>query len=211
MNTIGSYLRSMVAFVLQVLTLVYTVPVGTLIMGIRAERPKNFSMEPGTLIISNHQSKSDPFFIVRHLGWNNYVHNLPIRFPVTPYFMTMPIIGHYLWLLHCFNVGSSNVDRAKALVKMRGLLQQRKTVMLFPEGRCIKEGNSVETFHRGIDILLTEDTPLVLVRLRNFNSWSPWHRKHRPTMQYYAVPRSLTLEQKRAQIARFYGDESEAG
>lgn len=191
---------------MQLPTAVYSFLVTTFLMRICVVRPLKLVVPRGSLIISNHQSWSDPFLITYHLGWRNVFRNLPVHFPVTSHFMTMPLIRWYLWSLQCFNVGDTNLDRARALIRMRDLLQSKQTVMLFPEGRCIRDSNNVEEFHRGIDMLLMEDIPLVLVRVENFNNWSILPGYPKPTMTLTRLPDQQNLEEKREVIRSFYKD-----
>jgi 1-acyl-sn-glycerol-3-phosphate acyltransferase len=176
-------------------------------MRVKVIRPKHLHVAKGTLLISNHQSKSDPFFVGRMIGLRNTMQNYPICFPTTHQFMEMPIVKYFLWSLYCFTVGESMFDRAKALIKIRELLNKGKTVLLFPEGRRIREGNHVEEFHRGLDMLLRENHPILLVRIKNFNSWSLFRlgHKNQPTIEYREIPKGYCLEEKRKFIREFYG------
>jgi 1-acyl-sn-glycerol-3-phosphate acyltransferase len=174
-------------------------------MRIKINKPDNLIIKPGTLIISNHQSKSDPFFIAYHMGWKNALTNFPLHFPTTHEFMTIPILGWYLWSLNCFNVGITTFDKAKILLKIRDLLKQNKTVVLFPEGQRIKVGNEVEEFHPGFDILLRDKAPILMVRIYNFNNWSIFNpKKKQVTMDFKELSNELTLDEKKSIISSFY-------
>lgn len=194
------------AYVSQLLTFLYTIPVGYFLMDVEIKKPEKFKIERGTLIISNHQSKSDPFFITYHIGWFNAFFNLPLRFPTIHTFMDMPLIGLYLRTLYCFRVGATNHEKVKALFQMRDFLKQKHTIVLFPEGQRIKVGNKVESFHVGFDLLLREESiPLVLVRIYYFNNWFIFKRKNnRPKMVFKMVDKEISLIQKREIITDFY-------
>ena len=201
--TTRKYLRSSLAVLLQALTCLYTIPF-SFFTRIAVSKPKNFVVPSGTLIISNHQSKSDPFLIIRFLGFANFIRNAPTRFPTIHSFMDIPILGQFLWSIYCFKVGESTMERAHALIQMRDILRLRKTILLFPEGRRIRIGNEVEIFHKGIDMLLAKDFSILLVRLRNFNDWRLFGYGKRASITFEIMPENLSTEQKRSYITDFY-------
>lgn len=197
-------IRALVAGVLQHLTRIYTIPMAHLLLRLQVIRPASLYIKKGTLIISNHQSRSDPFLIGKTMGVLNTLRNLPAHLPTTPEYMEMPIMGKCLRLLHCFSVGNDRLDRAKALIKIRDILDRGKTVLLFPEGKLILQGNFVAEFHKGLDMLLQENYPVLLVRIKNLNTWTLFHTSQRPTIEYRQLPMGLSLSEKRQLIHEFY-------
>lgn len=189
---------------MQVLSFLYSIPVRYLILRQETVRPRNLVITPGTLIISNHQSKSDPFLIAYSIGFRNILRNFPLNFPVTHDFMSLIGIGWYLKLLNCFDIGEIPYEKAKSLIYIRDLLRKKKTVVLFPEGKRIRVGDSVNKFHRGLDILLKQDISIVTVRIRGFNVWSLYNFFPKTSMHFMTIPIGIPLEEKKRKIEKFY-------
>ena len=152
-----------------------TVPpnfVFTRILHLTVERPHDFKIPHGTLIIANHQSKIDPFLISYHVGIKNWTSIVPIRYPVTPDYMNKHIMGFIICLFGGYNIGNTPLERLKKLVYTRELLRQKYSVVLFPEGKIVRDRDRVAEFQKGAHMLFNENYPLVFVRLTGLN------RKH---------------------------------
>jgi 1-acyl-sn-glycerol-3-phosphate acyltransferase len=122
-------------------TLIYLVSAIPLRLWYRARKqlPGNIEkLREGSLLVANHQSLVDPFFIVMSLPIHVYMRLLPIRFPTADWAYTSwhfnPPFFPFLKLLGCFTIGTTSTDKMRAMFYIRELLKQRKTVMLFPEG-----------------------------------------------------------------------------
>lgn len=204
MRKVYSAVCWLVVYIMQVLTFLYSIPITKMIMRMVIVCPKNLNIESGSLIISNHQSKSDPFIIAHGVGFRNMLRIYPLNFPVTPHFMNHHGSKWFLKLLNCYDVGETMLERARALVYTRDLLRQKKTVILFPEGERVKKGNDVKEFNRGLDMLLKNGIPIVMVRIFGFNDWSFFCRSNKTKIHFKKLPTGLTLAEKKKYIAKFY-------
>ena len=142
----------------------------TRLLKLQVSRPAHFKIEHGTLIIANHQSKIDPFLISYHVGFKHLMSALPIRYPVTPDFMNRPILGLCISLLGGYNIGETPLERLKKLLFTRDLLKQGYSIVLFPEGKIVRDQDMVEDFKKGANALFNENYPVVFVRLKGLNN-----------------------------------------
>lgn len=147
----------------------------TKLLRLKVDRPSDFKITHGTLIIANHQSRVDPFLISTHIGFKNLHHTLPIRYPVTPEYMHRPILGFCIRLLGGYNIGNDPLERLKKLIFTRSLLKHGYSVVLFPEGKIVRDRDIVADFQKGANMLFNENYPVVFVRLTGINSK---HRLH---------------------------------
>jgi 1-acyl-sn-glycerol-3-phosphate acyltransferase len=122
----------------------------------------------GALIVANHQSKMDPFIILAHIPFFTYLNILPVRFPVLHLYMKKPVLGVFLKMWGSYDIGDSNREKMIGLYYTRELVQKKKTVMLFPEGKLVKD-NHLDEFQKGLQFLAAECENVIFVRLRNFN------------------------------------------
>ena len=149
-----------------------TVPVNfvlTALLKLKIKRPDNFKIEHGTLIIANHQSKIDPFLISYHIGIKNWTTIVPLRYPVTPDYMNKPLMGFIIRLLGGYSIGENSLERLQKLLFTRQLLKQGYTVVLFPEGKIVRDKDMIAEFQRGVHVLFSENYPVVFVRLVGLN------------------------------------------
>lgn len=203
-NAITYHIHYVYVYCTQVLTGVYVIPVSFFFIKIQVQRPENLHIHKGTLIISNHQSKSDPFFIMYSMKWGEIFSNIPCYFPVTPNYMRSTKHGWVLKQLNCYDVGETTTERMRALFKTRDIIRKKNTLILFPEGHINRVNDDVKDFFGGIDILMREEIPIIMVRLRGFNVWS-FERKRAPvSVRFEELPSSYTAEQKREAIKKFY-------
>jgi 1-acyl-sn-glycerol-3-phosphate acyltransferase len=121
----------------------------TKLLRLKVDRPSDFKITHGTLIIANHQSRVDPFLISTHIGFKNLHHTLPIRYPVTPEYMHRPILGFCIRLLGGYNIGNDPLERLKKLIFTRSLLKHGYSVVLFPEGKITRDKDMVNDFKKG--------------------------------------------------------------
>lgn len=125
-------------------------------------------LKSGFLLVSNHQSEADPFLILACLPFRSFWKLLPIYFPTTEAVFTsdrynprfLPIVT----LLGCFSIGKDSTERMKSIFRIRTLLEQGRTVMLFPEGKINKTVN-LEDFERGVDFFLPKTRGILFIRI----------------------------------------------
>jgi 1-acyl-sn-glycerol-3-phosphate acyltransferase len=141
----------------------------TILLRLKITRPHNFRIPQGTLIIANHQSRIDPFLISYHIGMHNLRHTLPIRYPVTPSYIRRPILGLIIRMLGGYDIGNSTIERLQRLIFTRDLLRKKYTIVLFPEGKIVRERNNIAAFQRGASMLFALQCPVVFVRLTGLN------------------------------------------
>lgn len=141
----------------------------------RAERklPENIhTLKKGSLVAANHQSFMDPFFVIMSLPFVTFLRLIPIRFPTSGEIFDHPKYNPrffpVLKLLGCFSIGKNVTQRMAAIFYVRELLQARKTVFLFPEGKITQEKN-VRELKSGIDFFIKDCVNVMFVRLRGFN------------------------------------------
>lgn len=139
-----------------------------LILRIHVEQPDPFLIPPGTLILANHQSYLDPFLIAFYLGYKNWLHLLPIRFPVKSSVIRNPWVALPIRALGGYNIGSTPIERARKLLLTRELIETRRTVILFPEGTITSNGEMIGDFKMGAQTLFSTGCPIVCVRLKGF-------------------------------------------
>ncbi len=126
----------------------------------------------GSLVVCNHQSKIDPFFILACLPFRVFMSLLPVRFPVLDEYYSSSWynskIFPFLTLLGCFPVGEEGVDRMKSVFFIRSLLKKGVTVLIFPEGKLVKD-EKVEKLHQGINFFFKDAAEVVFVRIFGLN------------------------------------------
>lgn len=139
----------------------------------RRQLPQNLDdLRKGTLIVSNHQSKADAFFVLVCIPFRKYVQILPIRTPLldkyyySPWYN--PKIFPILTLFGSFPVGETPDDRMQAMFYIRSLLKQGTTVLIFPEGKIMK-GKDVGKLQQGIDFFTKVASQIVFVRIQGLN------------------------------------------
>lgn len=137
---------------------------------LKAHVPQNFFVPRGTLVLANHRSLFDPFLVTYHLGPQNWLSSVPLRYPTTPDYARRPILGRAIAMLGAYDIGKTPVEKAKKLLYTRDLLDRSRTVLLFPEGKIVAEGHLVAEFQRGVNMLFARDYPTVFVRLSGFNT-----------------------------------------
>lgn len=172
-------------------------------------RPPGLVVPPGTLILANHQSKIDPFLVTWNLGIRNLMAILPTRYPVTHEYMQRPFVGALIRFLGGYDIGATPLESAKKLLFTKSLLEHNRTVLLFPEGKIVREGNMHEEFRRGAHMLLSQKCPVVFVRLEGFNvaSFRHPHASKKMHIHYSQILKSSDTEYKVKEMERFFQDE----
>lgn len=152
-------------------TLAYLLAAFPLRTVFRAKRQFHSSLSQtkrGLLIVSNHQSEADPFLILACLPFQSFIKLLPIYFPTTEAVFTSkkynPRWFPLIWLLGCFSLGKDTAERMRSMLYIRQLLNQERTVVIFPEGKINRDIN-LDDFKRGADFFLTHSTGALFVRL----------------------------------------------
>lgn len=161
----------------------------------------------GALIIANHQSRLDPFFIMYHLGLKNILRNIPFRFPVTSSYMRNPFLGLPLHCLGCFDMGETPFEKARGLLHIRNLLRHTKTVVLFPEGKITRNMPTPAVFERGVNFLIGHTTPVFLVRLTGMSTWSFFNITDRYQTQIRfseVLPPGMAAHEKFVRMQEFF-------
>ncbi len=163
----------MTIVVFQILSyIIGAIPLRLLYRGKRVLPDDLHRLRRGSLLISNHQSMVDPFYVLAHLPLNHFLRILPIRFPtdgkVYASSFYNPKLFPILTLLGCFSVGVTKAEKMRAIFYIRGLLKKRETVFLFPEGEIIKERN-VKDLKRGIDFFIDDALNVLFVRISGLN------------------------------------------
>lgn len=169
------------------------------------EKPDNLVVQPGTLILSNHQTYLDPWIVTHHLGLKNIFQIIPVRYPVSASVFRKPFMGLIISLFGGFDIGLTPIEKAKKLLYIRSLIYQGYTVLLFPEGKRVRTENDRAEFQRGMNILIAEKFPLVLVKLSGMNTSSIFKfRKNKIGLRYSRVIQDMPPEEKIIMIENFF-------
>lgn len=165
------------------------------------------SIPQGTLIVANHQSRLDPFFIVYHIGLRNLLINLPLYFPAASNYMRNIFLGGPMRLMGCFDIGATSLEKAKGLLRIKSLLSKKKTVLIFPEGRIVARSQNPHVFEKGISFLLEQNAPVLLVRIQGLDTWSLFSLKRHQTSIHFGelLDVSVVKEEKLSKIKEFFG------
>ena len=173
---------------------------------LRVHVPPNFHVPRGTLVIANHRSLFDPFLVTYHLGSHNWLTTLPTLFPTKSSYASRPILGRVIKMLGAYDIGKTSIDRAKKLLYTRNLLDRRYTVLLFPEGGIVDNGEVLKEFKRGAKMLFMHDYPTVFVRLSGFNTQSFFKPETvTDARMYYSDVIHGTPEYKIERLRQFFG------
>jgi 1-acyl-sn-glycerol-3-phosphate acyltransferase len=129
---------------------------------------------------------------------------LPIRFPTHDSFFYSffynPRFFPVLSLLGCIPVGTTSAERMKVIFYIRKLLQQKKTVFLFPEGEIIKEKN-VKQLKQGIDFFIKDASMVMFVRFHGLNKTFREGVSRRISFgEVFEPPPSMTVDGMRAYL-----------
>ncbi len=126
--------------------------------------PENIhSLERGSLLISNHRSKIDPFVVLAYLPFPVFLKLLPIRFPTDNDFMEKKWLRPALRLLGSYDIGATPREKMLGLLRTKELLDERTTVFLFPEGKICR--NQMGEFKRGIEFFVGPGRKVVVVQI----------------------------------------------
>ncbi len=178
----------------------------------RAKRiyPGNLHLlRKGSLILSNHQSMVDPFFVVMNLPFRVYLRILPMRFPTADHIMKNPTLNPpffpILKFLGCFSVGTTADTAVASIFYIREVLKSGKTIILFPEGKIVTE-KTLGEFKRGINFFMQDCTNIMFVRLRGFNEMRKWfYKKGEHSITFGRVlepPPEMTVPEMRDYLER---------
>lgn len=195
---------------LQYIYIIFINPIYMYLCRIRIIRPNNFHIpKGGVLLISNHQSKFDPFAITCGVGMKNFVNSIcPTRYPVTSEYMRRPFLGRVISLIGGYDIGDTTVERMKKLLYTRELLVAKKqNVLIFPEGKINRTIDlSTEEFQKGVEILFRNNIPIIFVRLTNLNTitWLNFFKKTEKTIRYSNILINATSEEKMNKMIEFY-------
>lgn len=163
-------------------------------------------LECGSLIISNHQSMVDPFFVTASMPFRAFLKVLPIRFPTADFVFKSKLLNPkffpFLALLGCFSIGATHVERMQVIFYIRKLLKDGRTVFLFPEGE-INEGTNVKDLKQGIDFLIRDAKYVLFVRLHGLNGTTheTGGRRHKIIFgEVFEIPPVMSVEEMRTYL-----------
>ncbi len=161
--------------------------------------------EKGCLMISTHESKIDPFYILNYYGLWKTVVNVPYRFPVMHEYMEKKIIGHIISCFGGYDIGDTFEKKAKILFYTRKIIEEKGSLVIFPEGRIIKGDHDFVHFQNGYRFLLTESTQVILVKMHNIHALlSTFFSRKRPYIIYRTIPSSVPSKEALKIIEQFY-------
>jgi 1-acyl-sn-glycerol-3-phosphate acyltransferase len=121
-----------------------------------------------------------------------------MRYPVSSKYIRNPI-GMLIRLFGGYDIGLTPLERAKKLLYTRDLIHNGYTVLLFPEGKINNQG--LGEFQRGMDMLIQEDIPILLVRIYGMNARKVFKKVR---LKFSNVITGIGPEDKARQIAEFF-------
>jgi 1-acyl-sn-glycerol-3-phosphate acyltransferase len=185
-----------------------SVPFTTLllkVLRVKVVYENSVPFEKSCLVISNHESKLDPFFILTSYSLESIVRGIPFRFPVDEEYMKKKFLGRVISFFGGFSVGSTMGERAKSLFYIRNILGKNGSVLIFPEARLVDTNHRFEDFQKGYTYLVTGKTQIILVRLEHFHNYQKKiFDKKRPVITFRTIPSSTKKEDALKIIKEFY-------
>jgi 1-acyl-sn-glycerol-3-phosphate acyltransferase len=172
--------RSVVTIVQIVVYLLFALPI-RFIYKAKRTLPENIDLlQKGVLIVANHQSKMDPFFILACIPLKTFMKILPVSFPVLDDFYYSPVYNPrlfpFLKMLGCFPVGTESHEKMRTMFYIRDLLHANQTVFIFPEGKISREEYDVDALQQGIEFFTNYAPQVVFVRIYGLNGI--YHEDH---------------------------------
>lgn len=113
--------------------------------------------EGGALICANHTSLSDPVFVVVAFGLKYHIHPM-----AKADLLRMPVLGPLLKGAGIFGVERGKADLG-AIKTAMSLLKKGNYVLMFPEGKRIKEGDDAEAKKGAAMLAVKMGVPVVPV------------------------------------------------
>lgn len=161
--------------------------------------------EKGCLIISNHECKLDPFFILNAYGLKKSTVNIPFQFPVLNEYMDKFFLGKVIASFGGFAIGATIDQKARNLFYIRDVLMKKGSVLIFPEARLVNGDHKFEDFQKGYTYLMTPNTQVILAKLERFHSYGKhFFATKRPRITFHTIPSSVTKEEAMGIIKDFY-------
>lgn len=187
---------------------VATVPIILLLLKIlrtKIVHENNIPRERGCLIISNHECKLDPFFILNGYGFRKSVVNIPFQFPALEEYMSKPFLGKVITFFGGFSVGETITEKARSLFYIRSVLEKKGSILIFPEARLVKGDHNFEDFQKGYTYLISDNVQVILTKLEGFHSAHKelFHKK-RPRITFRTIPSQTKKEEALRIIKEFY-------
>jgi 1-acyl-sn-glycerol-3-phosphate acyltransferase len=138
-----------------------------LLGGLRISGVENIPVEGGALICPNHISDFDPLAVLVAISRNDF--NALGKSEL----FEIPVLGRYLQLVGALPVIRDSADRA-ALRSTEAVLNSRRLMLIFPEGRCSESG-VLQTVQPGASMLsLKTGCPIVPAGIRGTNKILPY-------------------------------------
>lgn len=161
--------------------------------------------ERGCLIISNHECKLDPFFILNAYGIQKSIINVPFQFPALEEYMEKFFLGKVIALFGGFSIGATIDEKARSLFYIRDVLMKKGSVLIFPEARLVNGDHKFEDFQKGYTYLMTPNTQVILAKLERFHSYGKhFFATKRPRITFHTIPASTKKEEAMTIIKDFY-------
>ena len=175
------------------------------IFRIKVIHENDIPSERGCLMISNHEGKLDPFYVLNYYGFWKSVQNVPYRFPVIHEYMIKKILKYIITAFGGYNFGETFEAKAKGLFYSRKILEEGGSLVIFPEGRIVRGNHNFINFQKGYSFLLIEGVQVILVKMHcMYNLRSTFFSKSRPSITYRTIPSSIPHEEALKIIEAFY-------
>jgi 1-acyl-sn-glycerol-3-phosphate acyltransferase len=189
---------------LQIIT-VPAILIVRIIFRIRVVFENDIQPEKGCLMISTHEGKFDPFYVLNFYGFWKSIWNVPYRFPVIHEYMIKKILKYIITAFGGYDIGDTIEEKAKMLFYTRKVLENKGSIVIFPEGRLVKGGHDFIHFQKGYTFLITEGTQVILVKMYNMHHLlKTFFSKKRPSITYRTIPSSASHDEVLQIIESFY-------
>ncbi len=123
------------------------------------------------VIASNHQSIIDPFFILSQLPYRTWMHLGTVNYFAANIYIDIPFYGGAMLRLGCFPA-KAHTKHPYGLEYARHLLRSGKAVLIFPEGRRTKRGET-PTRH-GVEALAHDPNVMIVPAHIEWTRGRPW-------------------------------------
>lgn len=150
-------------------------------------------LNKGIIIAANHQSRLDLFLIFSSIPFGQFIKLIPIRGVVAEKYSNTWWKKLFLQSLGTLPLKTGQKESAKSLLLINDLLEKGFTILLFPEGKVVNEGEIVQA-KPGIGYLSSKKNikvvPVYLAGFRDVNIFNMILRKYKAKV-LIGIPRSF--------------------
>ena len=129
-------------------------------------------IEGPILIVANHSSVIDPFFISGPFPMGSRV--FPLHFAVWPILFLIPFVNIFAWAMGSFGV-RKGIGLERALKEPLKFLEKGWTVGIFPQGARSRPVGGIRKSRRGAGYIALKNNPTIIpVYVHGARALAPW-------------------------------------